>query len=32
VVVPHELDDDAKAAIESLAAALPGNPREHLGV
>ena len=32
VVVPKELDDDAKAAIETLAAALPGNPREHLGV
>jgi molecular chaperone DnaJ len=32
VVVPQELDDDAKAAIETLAAALPGNPREHLGV
>ena len=32
VVVPTELDDDAKAAVEELAAALPGNPREHLGV
>jgi molecular chaperone DnaJ len=32
VVVPHELDDDAKAAVEQLAAALPGNPRDHLGV
>jgi molecular chaperone DnaJ len=32
VVVPQELDDDAKAAVEQLAAALPGNPREHLGV
>jgi molecular chaperone DnaJ len=32
VVVPHELDDDAKAAVEQLAAALPTNPREHLGV
>ena len=32
VVVPHELDDDAKAAVETLAAALPTNPREHLGV
>jgi molecular chaperone DnaJ len=32
VVVPHELDDDARAAVEQLAAALPGNPREHLGV
>ena len=29
---PQELDDDAKAALEQLAAALPGNPREHLGV
>jgi molecular chaperone DnaJ len=32
VVIPTELDDDAKKAIEELAAALPGNPREHLGV
>ena len=32
VVVPQELDDDAKAAVEQLAAVLPGNPREHLGV
>jgi molecular chaperone DnaJ len=32
VVVPKELDDDAKAAVEQLATALPGNPREHLGV
>jgi len=32
VVVPHELDDDARAAIEQLASSLPGNPREHLGV
>ena len=32
VVVPTELDDAAKHAIEELAAALPGNPREHLGV
>ena len=32
VVIPTELDDDAKNAIEELAAALPGNPREHLGV
>jgi molecular chaperone DnaJ len=32
VVVPHELDDDARAAVEQLATSLPGNPREHLGV
>ena len=32
VIVPQELDDDAKAAVEQLATALPGNPREHLGV
>jgi molecular chaperone DnaJ len=32
VVVPKELDDDARAAVEQLASALPGNPREHLGV
>jgi molecular chaperone DnaJ len=32
VVVPHELDDDARAAVEQLAGSLPGNPREHLGV
>jgi molecular chaperone DnaJ len=32
VVVPAELDDAAKAAIEQLASALPANPREHLGV
>jgi molecular chaperone DnaJ len=32
VVVPHELDDDARAAVEQLASSLPGNPREHLGV
>ena len=32
VVVPHELDDAGRAAVEQLAAALPGNPREHLGV
>ena len=31
VVVPHELDDDARAAVEELATAA-GNPREHLGV
>jgi molecular chaperone DnaJ len=32
VVVPKELDDDAKTAVEQLATALPGNPRENLGV
>ncbi len=32
VVVPTELDDDAKSAVEALAATLPGNPREFLGV
>ena len=32
VIVPKELDDDAKAVVEQLAASLPGNPREHLGV
>ncbi len=32
VVVPTELDDAAKHAVEALAAALPGNPRESLGV
>ena len=32
VVVPGELDDDARAAVEQLATTLPGNPREHLGV
>jgi molecular chaperone DnaJ len=32
VVVPTELDDAAKKAVEELGDALPGNPREHLGV
>jgi molecular chaperone DnaJ len=32
VVVPQELDDDGRAAVEQLASSLPGNPREHLGV
>src|SRR5437868_530770 len=32
VVVPHELDENSRAAVEQLAASLPGNPREHLGV
>ena len=32
VVVPTKLTDEARKAIEELAAAFPGNPREHLGV
>jgi molecular chaperone DnaJ len=32
VVVPSELDDGARTAIEELAGKLPGNPREFLGV
>jgi len=32
VVVPTELDDDAKQAVEALAEKLPSNPREFLGV
>ncbi len=32
VVVPTALDDDARKIVEEFAAALPGNPREHLGV
>ena len=32
VVVPTELDDEAKQAVEALAARLPSNPREFLGV
>ncbi len=32
VVVPAELSDDQRAAIEALAAASPENPRAHLGV
>jgi molecular chaperone DnaJ len=32
VVVPTELDDEAKEAVEALAAKLPSNPREFLGV
>ncbi len=32
VVVPHEVDDDVRAAVEELATKWPGNPREHLGV
>jgi len=32
VIVPTELDDDARSAVEALAATLPANPREFLGV
>jgi molecular chaperone DnaJ len=32
VVVPSELDDDAREAVEQLAEKLSGNPREYLGV
>ncbi|MFN8034847.1 MAG: molecular chaperone DnaJ [Acidimicrobiia bacterium] len=32
VVVPSALDDKERAAIETMAAALSANPREHLGV
>lgn len=32
VMVPSELDDDQRTAIEAMAAAMPTNPREHLGV
>jgi molecular chaperone DnaJ len=32
VVVPTELDDDARQAVEALAEKLPANPREFLGV
>jgi len=32
IVVPTELDDGARAAIEALAAGLAENPRQHLGV
>jgi molecular chaperone DnaJ len=32
VVVPTELDDDAKKVVEQLAEVLPSNPREFLGV
>jgi molecular chaperone DnaJ len=32
VVVPTELDDDARQAVEALADKLPNNPREFLGV
>jgi molecular chaperone DnaJ len=30
--VPRELDDRQRAAVQALAAALPGSPRAHLGV
>jgi molecular chaperone DnaJ len=32
VVVPTELSDDARGLVEQLADAVPGNPRDHLGV
>ena len=32
VIVPTELDDTGRQAVEALASALPGNPREYLGV
>jgi molecular chaperone DnaJ len=32
VIVPTELDDDARHAVEALAEKLPANPREFLGV
>ena len=32
VVVPTELDDDARTAVEELGQKLSGNPREYLGV
>jgi molecular chaperone DnaJ len=32
VVVPTELDDEARRAVEELAEKLPTNPREFLGV
>jgi molecular chaperone DnaJ len=32
VVVPTELEGDARAAVEAMAEQLPANPREHLGV
>jgi DnaJ-class molecular chaperone len=32
VVVPSDLDDDAREAVEQLAEKLSGNPREYLGV
>jgi len=32
IVVPNELSDDERAAVEALAERLGGNPREELGV
>jgi molecular chaperone DnaJ len=32
VQVPAELTEQQRAAVETLAGELPGNPREHLGV
>jgi molecular chaperone DnaJ len=32
VVVPTELDDAQRSAVEALASATPGSPRRHLGV
>jgi molecular chaperone DnaJ len=32
VVVPTELDDAQRSAVEALASATPGSPRTHLGV
>jgi DnaJ-class molecular chaperone len=32
VVVPSELDDEARKTVEELAEKLPANPREFLGV
>ena len=32
VVVPSELSDDERAAIEALGERMTANPREHLGV
>jgi molecular chaperone DnaJ len=32
VVVPSELDEEARKTVEALAEKLPGNPREYLGV
>jgi hypothetical protein len=31
-VVPTELDDAQRSAVEALASATPGSPRTHLGV
>ena len=32
MIVPSELDDEAREAVEALAEKLPTNPREFLGV